>query len=245
MREFRAGWFMKIMAMLDNDIAVSAEIKAWDEHFIERLEAAKRVALDAGLFTSYATVSRLLDDLHRGPISVSAVRERVRNMRDVFKDEMTTFVYLELDAQSAQYYRSENPFGLMVAVNLNDAETDIEEAAKCLALDRGTACVFHLMRTLDFALQKFAAQLGVQVDVKNDWGTILSKLEAPIRSMPSSSKEEIVRKEEFQRAYAHLEAARTAWRNSTMHPRKHYSPSEAKQVFESVKIFTDQMVRLR
>ena len=54
-------------------------------------------------------------------------------------------------------------FGDDVARAFPSSKGDIDEAGKCLALDRGTACVFHLMRILEIGLQLLAAKLGISL----------------------------------------------------------------------------------
>jgi hypothetical protein len=40
---------------------------------------------------------------------------------------------------------------------------DISEAAQCLALNRPTACVFHLMRVMETGVQILGNRLGIQL----------------------------------------------------------------------------------
>jgi hypothetical protein len=71
---------------------------------------------------------------------------------------------------------------------------DIAEAAKCLALGRTTACVFHLMRVMEMAVVRLGKKLKVTVRDKHDkelaWGPILGNIgkaiEALQRTIPRS-----------------------------------------------------------
>jgi hypothetical protein len=61
---------------------------------------------------------------------------------------------------------------------------DISEAAKCIALSRYTAAVFHLSRAMEAAVVRLGEALSVTVLDKNnvelEWGKIISNLSSPI-----------------------------------------------------------------
>ena len=60
-------------------------------------------------------------------------------------------------------YLSENisHFGDEVANAFPNLIEDIDEAAKCLALSRYTACMFHLMRVMESSIHRLAKKLKV------------------------------------------------------------------------------------
>ena len=56
---------------------------------------------------------------------------------------------------------------------------DLEEAGKCIALDRSTAAVLHLMRALEHPLKAMAK--AVDVPLKENWNSILNDIENKVR----------------------------------------------------------------
>ena len=65
-----------------------------------------------------------------------------------------------MQPRNVPYYETRPLFGPDVFNNFSSANDDIDEAGKCLALGRGTACVMHLMRVLEVGLAALASALG-------------------------------------------------------------------------------------
>lgn len=108
---------------------------------------------------------------------------------------------------------------------------DLEAAGKCLALEQGTACVLHLMRALESAVQRLATCLAIG-KVEKEWGKLLSDIHHKIEAMP---KGEV--RDSWSEVHANLYHVKQAWRNRTMHPLEKYTPSEAAEVFDATKTF--------
>lgn len=87
----------------------------------------------------------------------------------------------------AELFRQKNPFfGDKVEDAFPRAAEDISEAGKCLALDRSTAAVFHLMRAMESAV----GRLSLKLDIPNpdrEWGKLLSDIPKKIEAMPKGS----------------------------------------------------------
>lgn len=117
-----------------------------------------------------------------------------------------------------------------------DAAYDLAEATTCLGMSRNTASVFHLMRALEFAVQKLGEELGVTVIDKHnrdlEWGKIISNINDYIKGMQPGE-----RKDEISAICSMLYHVKQAWRNSTMHPKQTYTDDEAKAVFDASKSF--------
>ena len=95
---------------------------------------------------------------------------------------------LQLPTDKVSLYEGRNLFGDQVAVKFPSASFDIEEAGKCLALDRSTATIFHLVRIIETGLRTLGKSLNdPSLDpIRNPtWETILRKcdeeLKKPIR----------------------------------------------------------------
>jgi hypothetical protein len=159
--------------------------------------------------------------------------------------EMLTLCFMEVPKNHIHYWADRKPFGDAVASKFPDAAYDLEQASKCMALDRHTACVFHLMRVLDQALHEFAAHLNLTIaeDPKKNWKPILEAVDGKISEMPDKTAAEIKEKEQYQRLYGHLNAVKDAWRNPTMHPRKQYDPEEAEDVFCATRSFMRDLAK--
>ena len=65
-----------------------------------------------------------------------------------FEDELRLRLFFALSPSRIEYFRKPELFGESVAEKFPGASLDIEEAGNCYALDRLTACIFHLMRVI-------------------------------------------------------------------------------------------------
>jgi hypothetical protein len=63
------------------------------------------------------------------------------------------------------------------------ASFDIEEAGKCLAFDRGTATVMHLMRVLEVGLKALAKVL--QIAYAPSWDSYIKKINTILETSSS------------------------------------------------------------
>ena len=110
---------------------------------------------------------------------------------------------------------------------------DISEAAKCLSLDRPTACVFHLMRVMELAVQRFGDVLSVKLVTEKNWQVLLDQINAAIRKLDAKD----AKTKAYAQAASHLYNVKVAWRNEVMHPKQTYTFEEAKAIFDNANTF--------
>lgn len=137
---------------------------------------------------------------------------------------------------SREHFRlfERNVFGTLMAEKFPSTILDIEEAGKCLAFGRSTACVFHLMRVVEVGLNRLAASLGVDFERNPNWDSILKKvnrvIEQKVAADPQWKEHHF-----FSEASAYLFNVKNAWRNPTMHVAAVYDPERAQDIFNAVK----------
>lgn len=161
------------------------------------------------------------------------------NTRQNFLAQMNSKLMFVIDTQYSEHLYSEAPpFGSIVDDAFPKAGSEISEAAKCLALQRPTATVFHLMRAMELAVQKIADNFGI-VLVERVWGNLLSDIDKEIKKMP---KDEV--RNYWSAIHTHLYHVKQAWRNDTMHPKTTYTEQEAEAVFIAVKSFMVELAKM-
>ena len=124
-------------------------------------------------------------------------------------------------------------------------QSDILRATDCYAIGHPMACVFHLMRVMEFGVQRFGKRLGVKLTSKTvtkihelTWHQILDKINTPLREMKVDSLAKKARQEKYSAMQGYLYAVKDAWRNPTMHPRRAgYSDGEALNIINQVRSF--------
>lgn len=160
--------------------------------------------------------------------------------------------FLYLPRRSADYYEKSQLFGAAVADGFHSAADDIAEAGKCIALDRSTAAVFHLMRVLEVAIKATAASLGLADPVKEadrNWGKMLGDKDLPVGIWAELDKRKKQKDpawtrelaEFYQAVHTDLCAIRTAWRNPVMHVEGTYTEERALHIFNLVKGFMQHL----
>ena len=158
-------------------------------------------------------------------------------------DHVTNAFMLELEGQKfygpllkyAQYYEQPKLFGDAVFDSFPSANNDIFEAGTCLALERGTACVLHLMRIVEVGLRTLAQTLGV--NEQNDWGSYVREIGGKLEARAKASGARSADEKFYAEALVTFDGMRMAWRNPTMHIESNYSPERAEEILIAVRSF--------
>jgi len=166
--------------------------------------------------------------------------DRVSEVERAIKREMGGNVFFYVDKEKSQFYRDARLFGDDVEKRFPLLSEDISEAGKCLALDRPTACVFHLMRVMEAAVQEFGATFGVSLPQDKNWQVILDQINKAIKAMDQKN----LKTRQYAEVSAHLFNVKLAWRNAVMHPKGTYTADEAQAVFDNVKTFLSDLAVL-
>jgi len=192
------------------------------------------------LRSALAHINRVLEYINRG--TELAVLERYfTEIQTRVVDDLSDRWFLHLPPPSVEFYRPTKPlFTAAVEAKFPQMSEDISEAAKCIALRRSTAAVFHLMRIMELGVQKFGDRLGVMLVQEKNWQIILDQVNAAIRKLDA--------KQPATKAYAeaasHLYNVKVAWRNEVMHPKQTYTDEEASAIFGNVRTFVGDLVGL-
>jgi hypothetical protein len=168
----------------------------------------------------------------------------VKEIHSTLKREMEGVTLYAIDPRYADLIASSDPpFGEAVYESFPDTASDVNEAAMCLGLLRGSAAVFHLMRALEGALVAAGAKLEATLINKNGeglpWGVVLSNLKGKIDAMPEGEE-----KDEWCQAHALLHSVNRAWRTKTMHPKETYTAEEADEAYNATKAFMKHLATL-
>lgn len=208
--------------------------RAWTNDELQKLEpllkelplgpaVRKQLVRTQGIFAKRAG----LDEAHK---ALSELHSR-------FRDELEDLQFLHVSAGRVPGYEARTLFGAAVEQAFPSSVLEIQDAGRCIALNQGTAGVFHTMRALEPAL--IALGKKFEVNVAENWNSALNDIEAAIRDRPSKKNWPNWREEEpfYAQACTHFFMIKNAWRNHTMHLRLRFAPKEALGIFESTKAF--------
>jgi hypothetical protein len=171
-------------------------------------------------------------------MTVKELTRSLRQLEAAVRNEMKGHLFFFVD--EPQFYKQRQPFGARVAVWFPELEYDITEAGNCIAFDRGTACVFHLMRVIEVGVQRFGSRLGVLQTCELNWQKILDQVNPAIKTMKAKEQQTIA----VSQVAAHLYNVKVSWRNPTMHPTNKYTLEEAKDIYQNVKTFMGSLADL-
>jgi hypothetical protein len=156
-----------------------------------------------------------------------------------FVDEVGERMIVSLDpARGNPFAIEEAPLGRHVARAFPSIQEDLSEAAACRAFERPTACVFHLMRAMEAAVQVLAAHHGIEGTTR-EWGKLLSDMARAIEALPKGKV-----RDAWSENHSLLYHVKQAWRNDVMHPKRSYTPAEADRVHDAVASYLGQLAEL-
>ena len=202
-----------------------------------------RMMLQASMEIGLRTVPshlRILEAQADNSLSEEQLRRAISSTHDAFVAELSAqLMFIIPYPDDDLFINPSPPFGDEVYNAFPSARFDIGEASKCLALDRSTACVLHLMRALEAGMNVLAKRLRLPFAHAN-WETVLNKIPAKIQEIENAKRKPKRWKESRQfyaEAGAHLDLVKDAFRNWAMHIHKTYDPGIAKELFHHSKAF--------
>lgn len=170
-------------------------------------------------------------------------------LRNSLHIELDSTVFLHIGYSEAAYYR-EPLDGITEDVENRFSSTleDLREAARCYALGRSAASVFHAMRAVEIGLIALGKDLKVQAATDKNWGVLLNQIESAIKGIDEASHGANWRdsRQWYAEVSAQLHNFKDAWRNDVMHVHRNYNQSRAREILAATRAFMCQIAtRLR
>ena len=214
------------------------------ERLVEISECARRlnsISAALGMPASVGSSQRLqesavavapyadqLTTAHLAPLT-----QEMRILVSALHDELQARLLFVIEHGEAAYYSDDTPlFGSVVDDAFPSAAQEISDAGNCRALGRWTACVIHLMRALEPALNALAAHLGVPTN--QNWNKTLNEVDSRLREINGSSGGPEA-EQWASEASAHLRVVKNAWRNHAAHGRARYDKEQAIAIYDNVR----------
>lgn len=176
------------------------------------------------------------------PLVASRYWNYIRDLSTQVEIELSAKTVMVLPYGKACYFDgSKNIFP--EAARNSSAEPDMDEAEKCFAVGRYTACVFHLMRVMELYLQAWARKVDIPLERTYDkqWQQVINDIRGRLKKLYPKEKDPNRVKEEGR--LGHLETVKIRWRNPTMHPKATYTEEEAEKIIGAVQAFIEDFSR--
>jgi hypothetical protein len=203
-----------------------------------------------GLRITAETTKELIEELEAASFkrNIQWLLDQIKGIQKLSEKEIQGKAFFYVSAEKMKFYpTSKEPhvFGEQVGKSFPSAAQDIFESGVCLALDRGSACVFHLMRVLEIGLTVLGDKFGVSLEHTN-WGPAIEEIEKKVREMHKDPVWKALadckdQQEFYAQAASHFGVLKDAWRNYTMHVRGFYTEEQAEMIFQSVKAFMQKL----
>jgi HEPN domain-containing protein len=211
---------------------------------VKAVETLASTAVTLHLRATSTACTRALEVLQRtfrargayGSEALGGLIDPLIQIIGVFRDEVAGQVLVAVPLAHASLIGQADPiFGHAVDTAFPNASADLAEAGACLALGRATACVFHLMRVMELAVQRVSAELGI-ANISREWGKLLSDMAKAIEALPKGSH-----RDAWSESHSLLYHVKQAWRNDVMHPKRTYTIDEAERIFMAVRSYLEQL----
>ena len=197
-----------------------------DRNYINELTARlsrfrkEPVALEARV--TICEADRFREQLFDGVLTVDRCGHFAGSIRSRLVDELSSVKLMVLNYEEQGYFVSASLFGDLFAEKFRtDGVFELDEAAKCIALARPTASVFHLMRLMEVGVRALARCLDIPDPLKpaeRNWGYVLAEIKKGIElRWPTAATRAHGDGALFEQLHVSLDAVRNPWRNATMH----------------------------
>ncbi|NBB25945.1 hypothetical protein GVM20_12485 [Porphyrobacter sp. SLTP] len=195
---------------------------------------------------------RFMASLEQSPCDVTVGKATIalHDIESRFADYLSEIKLFTLSSQESPFMSPADDLlqNSGFSILFPSASFEVEEAAKCIAFGRYTASVFHAMRMLEIGIRALSKRLGIPDPTKpseKNWGKILTAIKAQIDQLwPTNSRLPGSEGVAFEGLYAHLDAVRNPWRNSTMHVETIYAPHEALHIIRCAAFFMTALSKL-
>ena len=188
------------------------------------LKAAKRLGQTLQKTALIAELKVDLDDLDR------RIRDELEERHLIFVSPGKSDLY---DAPLTAWGRVPDEFP--------SAIFDIDEASKCLALDRGTASVFHQMRVLERGLRLLAGDLSVELSYHPNWSEAIDLIEKRVTKQMPPSDPKAKHRQFYQQAVMQFRLFKDAVRNYVTHESATYNSRQSEGCYRAVNDFMQHL----
>ena len=217
------------------------------EELIKGLDGLAKAALGSPFKPIDAAAQRMIQSLADPSLQTVVLADRIFALLARYKELCEEQASLFITQDKRTYFDSISAFGDKFSKVFPAAITDAEESCKCFALDRWTACVFHLMRVAEYGLRSLAMTLHVQLTHRGahhpiecvDWDKVITGAQNKIlnaRGLAPGPRRQ-AKLELLSDAADHCAYMKGIWRNNASHARRPYKESDASVTFDRVRDF--------
>jgi predicted nucleic acid-binding Zn finger protein len=265
MKDFRAcqfWWMSQELLHLQTELVGPVD-KAWVFDLTAEMDYVRRQCEHIGLKTTDLVMvpfCNIASELQRFQmvldyqIDVEEIKRQIKALRKNLELELDRRKFVQVAQENTEYFEQEKLFGEAVYEKFESARQDIKDAGNCMAVDSGTAAVFHLMRAVEWGLRALCKHLGLLKIRKSkkpghvkyvpmeyaEWEKILEDMHDRVNEKLDRLKRGKAKQEAQEFYYPllqDLKGFKDAWRNHVMHTRQTYTVKDAEAIMDHVRRF--------
>jgi hypothetical protein len=227
------------------------------KRILNDLSALADLCDDVGLNSAHSLVSSIrfhIEGQGEGgsdDAEYSSLTAELRNAIDAVIFDFVKRKFAQIPVEFSGFINNDSMFGPEVNSAFPDAAFDLKEAGNCIAIDSGTAGVFHLMRAVEWSLRGLCAHLGVgrvrraykphkqkyTAIAWAQWERMLEEVQKRIDEKvdklgPGKKKQEL--QQFYYPLMQELRGFKEAFRNHVMHSRATYTQKAASDICDHV-----------
>lgn len=215
---------------------------------IENVISALNLCKSSGFPDPAMKISLSLREMQSRRMDVSSLATELRNIQEAIMVDSVKQWFIKVSPELSPLVDNAALFGTDVATAFPSAQKDLTEAGNCLAVECGTACVFHLMRASEVALRVLAADRQVSYPdaslSSKQVGDLLAALDGKLSDLRKANgnlwPSRDVKDEQisfFHKAVAEFRDFNEAWRKYMAHAHEgaFYDADTAKGIMKHVR----------
>ena len=254
MVEFDAG---ELFGVLNRLISIRRDLEKREDqalkpeeppHMMNHFDRAEMICAKYDIDVSYYTerARNKVDDPSRFTFTLPSA---VNDIKNCIVRDLGNRKFMYIPSPDAGYYNQSELFGPEVCDRFPKANKEITAAGNCYATGNYTACVFHLMRAVEYGGRRLVIALKVQGKLGKpmalcEWGDLMRALDDGVKSFSTGSRQSTHKKATFEfynHAVAQFRNFKDAWRNNVSHTRSTYMPGVTKDIMDNTRQFMQHL----
>jgi hypothetical protein len=208
------------------------------EQLVVRYTEAENECRNTGLTLSAMSAHRIVVELSKAGATYGVFIHHGTEWLRRVTDEMKLRIFITIEPSNQHFITDLHPFGENVGSMFPSTDRDIEEAGKCIAFERYTAAVYHLMRVAEAAVVVISKRVGYE-SPKAGWGEALKFIDNGLKKARDKYEEASPLfkgdVEFLSEVSAQMHAVNQAWRQRVAHIERSYSEEEALRIWDATK----------
>lgn len=148
-----------------------------NKEFSEKMASLRQHAERLKMRSTLKQIGYLAQYIQEGGKAQSEIARMLEELQKRIQEDLEARVFLTVSLDKAEFFAHDwlQDSDIAKAFPMT-ALPEMLNAGRCYAYDEDTACMFHLMRVIDFGLRVVAKSLGISYDARN-WMGIANEIQ--------------------------------------------------------------------